>query len=133
MSVFVSFGTLADDGELLDRLSGSGEKEDWTVNRNARPGDRLLFYLIAPAKYVHAVGTVMTKPKIRGSGPWKGHHCCDVIVDRVVSEPLRLSVLRKSLRAWGFTRRPTHGRIPEPIVKRLEEWCGNLDDVPVKG
>lgn len=125
MAVFVSFGR-RDWGhhKQLVESCRTGKSLWWTVNRQARPGDRLLFYFTAPESAFVALGRVLESARPKQRGPWRGTYGAEVVVDEVFPNPVPHREVRRCLPAWGFSRRPTDARVPEEFVPELLRLLG---------
>lgn len=122
MAVFVSHGNI-DHIEELYTLHHDGDRDLWTVNRNAEPGDTIVFYIHAPVSAFVAVGQVHSEPfEDDGEFGWDGHYMADVSVTHVVDPPLKRTVALRHLPEWRWLRSPqAAARVPENVEERLLE------------
>ena len=108
--------------EVLRDDAEAGET-NWTVNRHARRGHRMLVYVCAPVSAVVAVATLATDAT-QDEDPaseWFGYFLADMHSLRMLREPLKREYLRAIFPAWGYWKQPRNSvRVPEHFQSRLE-------------
>jgi hypothetical protein len=103
MPTYVSYGNVKYNHE--DELAGLvGGHTNWTVNKNARPSDRVVFYITWPRSAFVGVGAVKSKPRYQESGPWAGKFMARVDVDGMASPGMSRLEAERVFPDWGWLR-----------------------------
>lgn len=120
MATFVSHGNIEHVDEL-QKFFEDGDLDLWTVNRNARPGDTVVFYIKAPVSAFVAVGRVHSEPfEDDGDYGWDGHYMADVSVEHVVDPPLKRTAALEYLPQWKWLKSPqAPARVPDDVEAKL--------------
>jgi hypothetical protein len=117
-SVHVCFGDPDVDLDTLRAASTDGRTESWTINDKSIPGDRAVFYMVAPLSSFVATGTVASVPTLNhGNKNWPGLYRADIDDIKMLSSPVHLHVARKALPDWGWLRAPRRSiSVPSKVV-----------------
>ena len=119
--LYVCFGSRTDELEELEAAArGSGSRVGWTVNRLARPGDRVVFYMIGPWSRFVADGVVSNKAeKIHDeSDPWYGHYWAEMAHVKMLPRQVSLAEVKSRYPKWRFLRQP---RRSSPVPAEFAE------------
>jgi hypothetical protein len=107
--------------EVLFEDAQTGETS-WTVNRNARAGDRILLYICAPVSAIVATAVVVTEPE-KDEDPnsvWFDHWFADMEELRMLPEPITRQMLLEKFPDWGYWTQPRNSvRVPEEYLIAL--------------
>lgn len=130
MSTYVSHGSMHNIDELKVMLA-NGDPDWWTLNPNARPGDRVIFYIHSPISAFVAIGEVASKPKYDdGRMGWEGKHGGKVIVQSMIDPYLTRLEALKLLPDWGWLKSPqAAARVPDAIEPKLLRRVGDTTRV----
>lgn len=121
MPMFVSLGNADDHLTALREMARQHKSDEWTVLSDARPGDVVLIYFIAPTQAIVAHAVVESKAEKDQSGDWKGKYLAKIgNVKMLNGKQWALKSLRKSFPRWGWLTTPrgaTH--VPKDVAFQL--------------
>ena len=94
--VHVCFGTPPDHVERLKDIA-AGQSNWWTINREALPGDQIVFYMKRPLSEFVAVGVVASEPWFIDdeANDWFGHYAVDVTDVAMLPQPVSIVQARE--------------------------------------
>ncbi len=120
MSTFTALGNETDGHGTQLRECVAKTMDGWTINRNARPGDQVLFYLIAPQSSFVATGTVRSQPRLITSGRWKDSYWTDIDINTMIEPEVSRQTILTRFPSWGWMRMLIRSsRVPPEIEADL--------------
>lgn len=109
--------------ETLIEDAGEGET-NWTINRNARRGDRVLLYVCAPVSAIVAIAEVSDTPvqETNPSSEWRGLYFSNMHGLRMLEKPITRAKLLVAFSTWGYWKQPRTGvQVPAEFIPTLNE------------
>lgn len=113
MNVHVLFGG-SEDRELLPELAVSGRKALWTLTKEAKAGDTVVFYIKSPLASFVATGRVVDGRRKSGDKyDFPGQPMGDVDSVELLPSPVRRRDAALAVPDWAYLRQP-HKNITVP-------------------
>ena len=122
MNTFLVLGSDADGQSLFEDCMASGIAY-WTLHKDARVGDRILFYITAPWSSVVAMGKVSSTPEYQPNPNEHWHkHWLGEVSELEVTRATAMRELRQCFPEWKqiFYLRQ-NARVPVEIIEPLLE------------
>jgi|GEM_PF-2406471 len=116
MRVHICFGEPDKDFEKLkaDALNSTGGVFDWwNISKSARPGDRVIFYMVAPISAFVAsaeVDSVVECPEKESK--WRDKPCAWLREAKMLPRQVTLTEAKQRLPEWRYLKRLTAACIP---------------------
>lgn len=110
------YGTLFDDAD-----DGSTE---WSINKTARSGDVVLFYVCRPISAIVAVATVIETPYLDDdvTSCWYGKYFAEMENLRMLLEPIERNFLLKEFPTWHYWKQPRNSiQISQEFLPQIIE------------
>lgn len=118
-----TYSTVTNIGYYQAILDDSLEGETtWTINRHARPGDRVLLYVCAPVSAFVAVAEVSAAPVLEDDphSEFRGKYFAEMHGLRLLETPLKRADLLALLPDYKYLKQPRQSvEIPPRIVDTL--------------
>ena len=127
------FGSVKPDYETLDQVKKKSEVYSWTINKSAKPGDDVLFYIKSPFSAIVAHGIVLTDPskEYAVAEGWPNHYMSDVTKISMLSQPIERKDLLLKMPAWGWLKMPRRSTtVPDKLVGKLESFINEFIESP---
>ncbi len=124
--IHVCFGTPPHHLQRLKEI-GAGESNWWTINKEARPGDQIVFYMKRPLSEFVAVGVVDSDPWFIDdeANDWFGHYAVDVSDVAMLPHAVSIVHARQRFPSWGWLRQPRRStRVPGQIANKFLQFLG---------
>jgi predicted HNH restriction endonuclease len=130
MSTYIVLGSPDDQYDALTELARRGDNTTWTINRNAKVGDDVLFYLTAPVSSLVARGQVLSAPEIDPNSGWENHHMSDIGDFSLFTERVHISTLKEQFPEWRWLLSPIKSaQVPDDAVAALRALLGDHVEV----
>lgn len=111
-----------------DALEGSTE---WTINKNAKIGDRVLLYVCAPVSSIVATATVCEAPYLNEdvNNEWFGSYFAEMNELAMLNTPIPRRHLLKEFPAWRYWTQPRNSvMVPAEFESGIQDLLtGNLE------
>lgn len=123
MQVFTSI-TSVDYYETLQQDAGAGGETNWTINKNARSGDRVLLYVCAPVSAIVAVATLTDDAYLEDevNSPWYGRYFADMHALEMLALPVERKALLARLPDYKYWTQPRNSvLVPPKFLPVLEQ------------
>lgn len=120
---FTILGNPSLHDDVIREEARSHGRPEWTVHSQARPHDRVAFYLTAPTSAIVATGTVASTPRLqsRKKEDWHGKYLAEIHSIQLAATPLKRDRLLECFPSWGWPRQPRmSARVPDELVDRFE-------------
>jgi hypothetical protein len=107
----------------LAMLAAWNGRDWWTIDKQAHPGDRVVFYIRRPLSCLVAIGTVISPPR-RQTDPskgWPGRYIADIADVQLLSRPIPVQEIRQRFPNWAYWRQP-RAHICVPPQFAMEFW-----------
>jgi hypothetical protein len=94
----------------------------WTIDAQARPGDRVVFYIRRPVSCLVAIGTVISPPRLQDDPfeEWYGRYIADIADVQLLSRPIPVQEIRQRFPNWAYWRQPrAHICVPPQFAMRF--------------
>lgn len=120
----VCFGTPPHHFKVLEVAAARNDPVDWwTINRSALPGDRVVFYMIAPVSAFVATGVVAEVPWVDNdeSSGWPGHYRSEMIDIQMLPRQVSLVEAKEQFPKWAFLHQPRRSS-PVPAELSAAFW-----------
>ncbi len=112
MAMHVSFGA-EHKYEVLPQLASQGGKELWTLAKQAKQGDTVVFYIKSPVASFVAAGEVLDDHRVDGARYGRSGQMGEVGKINMLPHEVHLRVAREATPGWGWLRQP-HTNITVP-------------------
>lgn len=116
--VYICLGSDGHQDQLTEASRDTGGTI-WTINRSARPGDRVVFYIKRPISAFIAVGRVESKPYYIGDPgeDWYGHFMAPIGNLRMLPHYVFRFEAMSRFPNWGYLIQPRKSvRVPDEIA-----------------
>lgn len=113
--------------ESLREDAANGGETNWTINRQARSGDRVLLYVCAPVSAIVAVASVVDPPYPDEDvqSIWFGRFFADLADLRMLEEPIQRATLLARLPDFKYWKQPRNSiAVPPEFLPVLGELAG---------
>lgn len=93
-----------------------GHQTNWTVNRNAKPGDEVLLYVCAPVSAIVAFAVIETAPELceDPGSEWCGSYFADMHSLTMLEEPITRARLLAEFPGWKYWKQPRLSALVPP-------------------
>ena len=107
----------------LAMLAAWNGRDWWTIDKQAHPGDRVVFYIRRPLSCLVAIGTVISPPRFQDDPfeGWYGRYIADIADVQLLSRPIPVQEIRQRFPNWAYWRQP-RAHICVPPQFAMEFW-----------
>ncbi len=96
----------------------------WTINRNAKIGDKVIFYLTRPISAIVGFGRVCESPWVNAESDWKEKHFAEINQITILKDSQFITnrEIKLLFPEWIYIKQPRQSVLmPETIRKPFEE------------
>jgi len=112
MVMHVSFGA-EHEHEVLPKLASQGGTDLWTLAKQAKRGDTVVFYIKSPVASFVAIGQVLDDHRVDGAHYGRSGQMGKVGKIKMLPNEVRLRDARDATPGWGWLKQP-HTNITVP-------------------
>lgn len=121
--------TTVTNPEFYDQIvkDAQAHETDWTINRHARPGDRVLLYVTAPISAIVAQAFIVETPRLEENpeSPFVGLYFADMEGLEMLKTPITRDMLLRRFPDWRYWKQPRQSVEVHPMfVSSLDMILG---------
>ena len=106
----------------LAMLAAWNGRDWWTIDKQAHPGDRVVFYIRRPLSCLVAIGTMISPPRLQDDPfeEWYGRYIADIADVQLLSRPIPVQEIRQRFPNWAYWHQPrAHICVPPQFAMRF--------------
>ncbi len=121
MAMHVSFGA-EHEHEVLPQLASRGDTDLWTLAKQAKRGDMVVFYIKSPVASFVASGQVLDDHRVDGARYGRSGQMGKVGKIKMLPHEVHLRDARDATPGWGWLKQP-HTNITVPTEHEKAFWA----------